>query len=345
MKRILLAGSFIVAFCVAWQALSKIEIKALGQPESTGAYQQKSEAPFFASLARSTDLPLTVDYRPLNLTGVKDVFQLQLMAQGAFDVVSLRFIQNSKTEPTLEGIDLPLPGLDFELAKSISDSYFPAIDRRLQEHHRVKLLGLWTFGPQELYCSRPVNTLSDLRGLKIRVAGPQLEQYVSALGAIAAIIPFDETREALKKQLIDCAITSAASANSARWLDYTSHYIPVTFGFGINGYVISLEKWNQFSEAQQRVLSSAFEKQILSSWLFANEIYEDSMRCLTGEPSCQTGPRRQMIKVVFSQEDIAAMRRVALSSSIDEWFQMCSKVYSTCKQEWLETIGVVLNLK
>ncbi len=344
MKRTLLALSLVLAFCFAWKALSKIQLKVLGQPESTGAYQQKSEAPFFEKLAFTTGLPLDVDYRPLNRTGVKDIFQFELLKQGAFDVVSLRFIQNSKTEPTLEGIDLPVPGLDLILTKAVSDIYFSVIDRRLQEHQRVKLLGLWTFGPQEMFCSRPVNSLRDLQGLKVRVAGSQLERYFTALGATAAIIPFDETREALKKNLVDCAVTSAASANSARWLDFTSHYLPLSFGFGINGYVIALDKWNQFTSAEQRVLSMAFAKQIQSSWLFAKDLYEDSVRCITGASGCQEGPKRQMKQINFSQEDIAAMKRIARSSSINDWLESCSKVYGDCKKEWLETIGSVLEL-
>lgn len=344
MKRTLLALSLVIVFCVAWKALSRIQLTVLGQPESTGAYQQRSEAPFFENLALTTGLPIEVDYRPLNRTGVKDIFQLELLKQGAFDVVSLRFIQNSKTEPTLEGIDLPIPGLNQIHAKALSDVYFSVIDRRLQEHQRVKLLGLWTFGAQELFCSRPVHSLSDLQGLKIRIAGPQLERYFTALGATAAIIPFDETREALKKKLIDCAVTSAASANWARWLDFTSHYIPLSFGFGINGYVIALDKWNQFTSAEQKVLSAAFAKQIQSAWLFAKDIYEDSVRCITGASGCQEGPQRQMKQVNFSQEDIATMKRIARSSSIDDWLENCSKVYGDCKKEWLETIGSVLEL-
>mgnify|MGYP000048771052 CR=1 FL=1 len=344
MKRALLAFSLVVAFCFAWKALTRIELKVLGQPESTGAYQQKSEAPFFHSLASTTGLPLDVVYRPLNQTGVKDIFQLELMKQGTFDVVSLRFIQNAKTESTLEGIDLPIPGLDFDTARAMSDRYFPVVDRRLQEHQRVKLLGLWTFGPQELFCSRPVNKLSDLRGLKVRVAGAQLEQYFSALGAIAAIISFDETREAFKKKLIDCAVTSAASANFARWLEFTSHYIPLSFGFGINGYVISLDKWNQFTATEQATLNEAFAQQIQRSWQFAKEIYTDSVRCMTADPLCQEGNKHQMVQVNFPQEDVAAMRRIALSSSVEDWLKMCSKVYSSCGQEWLKTLGATLKL-
>ena len=344
MKRTLLALSLVVAFFLAWKALARIDLKVLGQPESTGAYQQKSEAPFFENLAKTTRLPVEVVYLPLNQTGVKDIFQLQLMKQRAFDIVSLRFIQNAKTEPTLEGIDLPIPGLDFATAQAVSESYFPVVDRRLQEHHRVKLLGLWTFGPQELFCNRPVNKLGDLQGLKVRVAGPQLEQYFSALGAIGAIIPFDETREALKKKLIDCAVTSASSANFARWLDFTSHYIPLSFGFGINGYVISLDKWNQFTATEQETLSAAFAQQIQRNWVFAKEIYSESGRCITGDPMCQEGLRRRMVRVAFPPEDVAAMKRIALSSSIEDWLKTCSKVYSNCGQEWLKTLGAALKL-
>jgi len=345
MKRIVLTLVLAVGFGFAWKVLSKIELKVLGQPESTGAYQQKSEAPFFANLAQATGLPIEVNYRPLNTTGVKDIFQLQLMKEGVFDIVSLRFIQNSKTEPTLEGIDLPIPGLDLGLARAMSDSYFSVIDRRLQEHHRVKLLGLWTFGLQELFCSRAVTKLSNLQGLKVRVAGPTLERYFTALGATAAIIPFDDTREAFNKKLIDCAVTSAASATSARWLDFTSHYIPISFGVGINGYVITLDKWNQFTSAEQSVLSAAFAKQIQQSWLFAKEIYEDNVGCLIGNSSCHVSPQRQMTRVSFSEEDLAAMKRIALSSTVDDWLSACSNTYSSCKQEWLQTIGIVVNGK
>jgi TRAP-type C4-dicarboxylate transport system substrate-binding protein len=344
MKRALLALSLVVAFCFAWKALTRVELKVLGQPESTGAYQQKSETPFFQNLASTTGLPLDVVYRPLNQTGVKDIFQLELLKQGAFDIVSLRFIQNSKTEPTLEGIDLPIPGLDFEAAQAVSDNYFPIVDRRLQEHQGVKLLGLWTFGPQEIFCNRAVNTLSDLQGLKVRVAGTQLEQYFSALGAIAAIIPFDETREALKKKLIDCAVTSAASANFAGWLEFTSHYIPLSFGFGINGYVISLDKWNRFTTAEQAALNEAFAQQIQRSWLFAKEIYADSVRCINRDSPCQEGTQRQMVQVNFPREDVATMRRIALSSNIEDWLTACSKVYASCGQEWLKTVGAALQL-
>ncbi|MBU6355022.1 MAG: TRAP transporter substrate-binding protein DctP, partial [Cyanobacteria bacterium REEB498] len=238
--RLLLLAALVAGFALAWRQLNQIPLLAVGQPSVTGPLQRDREAPFFAGLQARTGLPIKVTYRPIDQIGFKDVFQVQALKDGTFDLVSLRFIQNSKAEPSLAGIDLPGLIQDYPTARRVAAAYAGSVDRYLQQRYRSKLLGIWSFGPQEVFCRRPVSRLADLRGTTIRVASPLLATVLEELGAQPAVIPFEDTRAALQAGLVDCAITSAQSAHFAGWLAYASHSYPIAFQFGLNGYAISL---------------------------------------------------------------------------------------------------------
>ena len=344
MKRIITAVIILLCFGIAWQMLSVMKIKVVGQPSSTGPLSTQVEQPFFASLQKETALPIEIDFKTLDVLGLKDTYQLPMMRDGVFDLVSLRLIQNSQNEVTLNGLDLTGLNLDFKKGRALADAYLPVVDRHLQEKYRVKVLGLWTFGPQELFCNKPIKKISDLKGLKIRVAGELLADFVASLGAIPAIIPFDETRAALQNQLVDCAVSSAASASSAGWLNYAKYYIPVSFNTGINAYAITLAKWNLLTEKQQQILKRAFNKHTDNMWSTSEVLYESTQNCLLGKDSCQNGAKHNLILVNLSNDDLSLFKRQAKAVSFKKWRDMCDKEYPGCSEEWLKVTTPVADL-
>ena len=344
MKRIFAAIIILVCFGFAWQMLAVIKIKVVGQPNSTGPLAIEVEQPFFASLQKETGLPIEIDFKTLDVLGLKDTYQLPMMRDGVFDLASLRLIQNSKNEVTLNGLDLTGLNLDFKKGRTLADAYLPVVDRHLQEKYRVKVLGLWTFGPQELFCKKPIKRISDLKGLKVRVAGELLGDFVASLGAVPAIIPFDETKAALQNQLVDCAISSAASAGSAGWLSYTKYYIPVSFNTGINAYAISLAKWSLLTDKQQQILQTAFNKHINNMWSYSESLYDASQNCLQGKDSCQNGQKYHLILVDLPNDDLDFFRRQAKTVSFKKWRDVCDKEYPGCGEEWLKVTAPVADL-
>src|SRR5881409_4166892 len=102
MKSKLLLAIVAVACSSAAPAIAqeKIKLKVIGQPLATGLIQKTKEQPFFESLAQKTGLPIEVDYKPLDTTGIKDVDELRVMKSGLFEVASLRMSQVSRDEPT-----------------------------------------------------------------------------------------------------------------------------------------------------------------------------------------------------------------------------------------------------
>jgi len=165
----------------AW-AQEKIKLKVIGQPLATGLIQKNKEQPFFESLAAKTGLPIEVDYKPIDTIGIKDTEQLRVMKAGLFEMASLRMSQNSRDEPTILGLDLVGLNPDYATGRKVADAFAPILDQRLQKQFGVKLLGVWPFGPQVLFCKKPIAKLGDVKGLKVRVYDQNLAKFVESLG-------------------------------------------------------------------------------------------------------------------------------------------------------------------
>ena len=89
MKRFIAVIFILIGFISAWQMLSVIQIKVVGQPSSTGLIATQIEQPFFASLQSNTSLPIEVAFKSLDKIGFKDTFQLPMMKDGVFDLATL----------------------------------------------------------------------------------------------------------------------------------------------------------------------------------------------------------------------------------------------------------------
>src|SRR5439155_1519138 len=69
--------------------------------------------------------------------------------------------------------------------------------QKIGEYKGVKLLGVFTHGPGQMFTKKPVRTIADVQGLKIRTGGGVAEKVAKALGASAFVKPAPESYELL----------------------------------------------------------------------------------------------------------------------------------------------------
>src|SRR5438093_8925243 len=130
---------------------------------------------------------------------------------GTFDavregLVDLSYVTASYTPARHIMPMLPeLPGTgDTALVNSVAYSrihwkYF----QKVGEYKGVKLLGVFTHGPGQMFTKKPVNGIADVQGLKIRTGGGIAEQVAKALGASAFVKPAPESYELLSSGVAD----------------------------------------------------------------------------------------------------------------------------------------------
>jgi TRAP-type C4-dicarboxylate transport system substrate-binding protein len=343
-RRLLTAG-VIITLSVAAQAADNIKLRVAGNLMATGLIQQKMEQPFFENLAKTTGLPLDVDYKPMDVVGIKDVEGLRVLKSGLFDIVSLRLSQASRDEPFILGSDIVGLSPDYATARKVVDSYREAFDKRLQERFNSKLLALWPFGPQTLFCRTPISGLADIKGKKVRVYDQSLAKFIEKLGGIPVTISFGETQQALQLGVTDCAITGPSSANTAGWPEVTTHFMPIGFQMGMNGYAINLNTWKKLTPAQQAKLTAAFQKVESDIWIYSKELFDDAARCNVGKDPCTTVKKYAMTDVPVKPADLKLVQEGLNSVSFPVWSELCEKTYPGCTATWKKLVGPIANIK
>jgi TRAP-type C4-dicarboxylate transport system substrate-binding protein len=337
-----LAGALLAASA---QAQERLKFKAIGQPLATGLIQKNKEQPFFENFAARTGLPIDVDYKPIDTLGLKDTEQLRVMKAGLFDIVSLRVSQNSRDEPTLLGLDLVGASPDYATGRKVSKAYFNTVDERLQKQFNVKLLGVWPFGPQILFCKKPIAKLADIKGMKVRVYDQNLAKFIEMVGGTPVPVSFADTHQSLSLGVVDCAITGPSSANSAGWPEVTTHQLPLGFQMALNGYAMTLKAWNQLKPDQQVKLQAAFDKLGDEIWTYSEELFQDALNCNTGKDPCTTGKKFKLIPVAVTPADGDLVRSAVTKVSLPVWAEVCDKSNPGCSQKWHATVGPALGQK
>ncbi|EJF69762.1 TRAP transporter solute receptor [Pseudomonas sp. Ag1] len=316
-----------------------LQLKVLGQPAGSGLIQQKQEQPFFNTLAAVSGLDVNVQYVPTDVAGIPDSDGLRILKSGLFNIVSIRGSQASRDEPSLLGFDLVGLNTSFESGRVNTQAFFDFVDARLQKKFNAKLLGVWPAGPQLIFCKPQIAGLSDLKGLKVRVGDQSAAKFMSALGATGVPMPFGEVQQALAMGVVDCAITGPASANSAGWPEATTTVLPIALQLAVNGYAINLKTWNAMSTEQQAMLQKAFDQLDSNIWDYSQSLYDDAMRCNSGEQPCTQGKSYKLKTLPVSAADEATVAAAVERTSLPAWAEQCNTVDPECEKTWRATVG------
>ena len=125
------------------------------------------------------------------------------------------------------------------------------------EYKGVHLLGVFTHGPGQMFnTKRPIKSLADLQGMKIRTGGGIAEAMARALGASAFVKPAPESYELLSSGIADGVFFPQESIVSFK-LDSLVKYatlFPGGFYSSSFGFFINEDRWNKFSKADQELL-------------------------------------------------------------------------------------------
>ena len=320
-------------------------LNVLGQPLATGLIQKNKEQPFFENFAKNTGLDITANYKPIDVTGLKSEETLRVLKNGLFDIVSIRTAQAARDEVFLLGQDLVGLNPDYKKARQVYDAYKPHFADRIKEKFDAKLLGLWPFGPQVLFCKPEISSLKDIRGKKVRVYDQSLAKFVESLGATPVPIGFSEVQQALARGVTECAITGASSANSAGWPEVTEYFMPIGFQIGFNGYAMNMKSWNKLSADEQNKMQAAFDTLVDDIWVYSEEIFDDALRCNVGKEPCTTVTKYNMKDVPVSEEDLALVADAVKNISFPAWSKTCEKTYPGCGDKWKEILGPLTGIK
>lgn len=178
------------------------------------------------------------------------------VVKGISDICMSAFAYNRGRFPVMEALDLPLGYPNGRVATRVANDFYQIMKPKALES--VKVLYLHAHGPGLLHTKKPVKTLEEVKGMKIRSTGFSAK-VVAALGGVPVAMPQGETYEALSKGIVDGTIGPIEVLKGWKQAEVVKS---TTDCFDV-GYttvffvVMNLKKWNALAPDVRKVLDDA----------------------------------------------------------------------------------------
>lgn len=260
---------------------------------------------FFVDAANS-ELANTLNIKlyPGGTLGVKDVDILRVLPAG--NVIQSAILYPgymNRDEPHLAHL-IPAgvaekPETLVEILPTLHEVYQSTYDK-----WGIKLLG-FIGHPQKdvhIFCKEPVNSLEQLKGLKLRVWEKLHAEVFSKLGVAAQVVPQNDLYVALQQGVVDCAVYPAAIASTIS-LQEVAPFGASLFSYVLHpiNIIVSQKAWDALTEEERKVLVQIAEQATEASFkeYLSGEVEAASIRNLQGATILEP----------FSDEDRALFRR------------------------------------
>ncbi len=203
------------------------------------------------------------------------------------------------------------------------------IAQKLYSAYDVHLIGVMLIGVESLASSKPIRTLEDLKGIKIRAPEGLVQNAFSAAGASPVVLPFSEVYTSLEKGVIDAADASIFSAQQALGIHDIASY-PLHPGFHslpVQSITLNKDIWDSLPNDLKSILEVAARKAALEA-MYKNELLDAE--------AVKEAVKNGAEIIDWSAKDRAAFRKIA----IKQWEPVAKS--SPIAQEFVDTLKAFL---
>ncbi len=178
--------------------------------------------------------------------------QFDLVKAGVSDVTLVQPSYTPGQFPQTQVLELPF------LSRNASEASILAwrlYERGLLKGYEdVKLIGLWTAEPGNLYTTKPIRNYDDIQGMKVRAAGRLEGDFVKRLNAVPESMHPADAAEALRRGTIDGTIQGWISVNTFQTYRHTNYVITSPLSAVAFAIIMNRSAWDQLPSDLQRIL-------------------------------------------------------------------------------------------
>lgn len=126
-------------------------------------------------------------------------------------------------------------------------------------------LAFYDSGARSIYTAKkPVKTLADVKGMKVRVQQSDLwVSLLEAMGANATPMPFGEVYTALKTGLVDAAENNYPSYESSRHFEVAKYFNKTEHSMAPEILLFSKRTWDTLTPEDQKAIRAAAKESVL----------------------------------------------------------------------------------
>lgn len=327
MKRLLTFAVTIGALAAAPAAMAQTPVNwTLGDVDSASHWGPKSAQALSENVAKATGNRVKITVYPTeSLFKGKD--SLDAVSRNLTQIYRVAGFHVAGEAQILELMDLPLfVPWDYDFRVKLWDALTPLYRDFFKKKYSVYLAGIHQAEPRMIYSKTAVKGLADLKGKKIRSAGPVETEFTRALGMVPVGVAPSEIYTGLQQGLLD-----------GNWVADAPHFY--NKGFEVTKYIFDVGSAGAgffvlVNEKALEGLPAADRKALMD----ALPGYVSALR--TGTKEGATNGRQWLIKEGMTAVPVPAADRTMMQSVaveiVDKWQKRLDpeshKIYAKTKE-------------
>ncbi|UJF20138.1 sialic acid TRAP transporter substrate-binding protein SiaP [Vibrio sp. SS-MA-C1-2] len=233
----------------------------MGLQASVGSVEYNSAKSFADKIEQVSNGEIKVALYPSAQLG-DDRAMLQQVTYGDLDLTYAEFGRMGLWIPKAEAVALPYAIRDFDHFQKVYNSDFGQ-DIRSQMLNKFgwRALDTWYNGTRETTSNRPLDSIQDFKGLKLRVpnAKPNLE-FAKLSGASPTPMAFSEVYLALQTNAVDGEENPLPAINTMKFYEVQSNLAMTHHIINDQMVIMSEASWKKLSDTDKALISKTVKE-------------------------------------------------------------------------------------
>jgi len=135
-------------------------------------------------------------------------------------------------------IPQPRSTIEIGLLMELWHTQYPQFDEELKKYN-LKVIGFRPLGNYGIICTKPIKSLADFKGKRIRTYGFAYPALVQALGGTPVSMSSSDGYEALQRGILDCSPIDPVLAHGWKYDEVAKYFVNVPIGASF-GHLIAM---------------------------------------------------------------------------------------------------------
>jgi TRAP-type transport system periplasmic protein len=234
---------------------------------------------FADRVKEATDGELEIVLHPGAALGFKGPELLRAVAEGQLAIAEIPTGMVEGDAPVLALTAQPFLSTNTFEQRLLYQLAKPVYKKVLKKYNQITLYtSVWPFSG--IYTQRPIQSLEDLKGLKMRVYDGTGLAFGNMTGISARKMPFSEVYPAMKAGLLDSMYTSSVSGVDAKSWEVLKYFTRINIVGPVNMINVNLDAWNKLPANIRETVAEIAVQMEDEMWNLAGDMDRESVKTL-----------------------------------------------------------------
>ena len=227
--------------------------------------------------------------------------EIKRAVQGGQAQIGEILLANFQNEWQIYGADgLPFLADSFDESIKLYKVQKPLLEKKLAEQGMMLLYSV-AWPPQGIYVKKPINSASDLKGVKWRAYSPATARIAELVGAQPVTVQAAELSQAMATGVVESYMSSGATGFDTKTFEHIKNYYDTQAWLPKNAVIIHKRSFDALDKASQEAVLKAGAEAETRGWAMSRKVNTESLDKLRAngmtihQPSAQL--KADMVKV------------------------------------------------